>query len=930
MKCFLVVNQLNDPCFIDYDEPFAAYLTQKAKEKGLLEDDCSENEIDPNLVMQLFSPLVLSQWLLVDQTKEPCSSVSCQNGFCFVFHHLDDLLFICINGDGTESETFLHKKIHVFMTMMRFMFGPVNEVMAQSHAYTKRAKWEFLRQMMRNWAEMADSEQSFLVEAVERMHVNQVMNEKCVEILKKSVKHMQTARETTTQHAILLAKSKLLALYSNRNANELLAKDLLSLMILSKTLHPSTDTLEDLFSKNYTGSKASSAPVNENADWGDEEYHSAPNTPKSRSPALSSVPEVEPNTEIITTEMLSKGLLDSLSAQSNSETETIKNGQSSDADFQSQKEGQEGVPSLIQMYRQKYPDSHFEKPLSETQNHPEVKPTVLCENTKKECIGESSSLGKLSSKSGTDSSQTVESIPQSEAQKSNRKGNLTQSNNLNPLKGKPDVTADVYKDAVGQERIKTTTCGTNQSDSSNFIASGHSHNVDQKPSLDQDESSKFCSPALPQGSPGINSLSTFGEASRSSSVLSNVSAGYPALSPQLDENSDYRSFPESPASELSRSVSARNNLSPTQLQRNFTETQSLSLSSSIKPNIRIAASPQLQERHNANISRTESSTQTFESVSTMVSNRSSSDIYVPQTVFLETSTCLYSPYSVDVLQVLPGLTLVLLSEVPHRVLADILYQVIHNIQDLLYGRRIKLPRSRSLNVYDIISSLLSKLYNSLKRSKGRIRALVSEINSRWEKENLKQKLLDYLEKDSRAVIPPELESAMNELYKKLKELFSHMFLTPVLYSSHVYEAIAQLKAVINAELMDYHGYLNVKVQRNITMTSYIDDFPGLVHFIFVDRHFHQMTAPSFNISLREGESMDATSYLKKKIWTMHQYVMKKLMEGYTTVMIKDGDFYFSYFLWFEDYTGNPLPVQEGLRPTNKHCIPGTLSESFYL
>ena len=37
MKCMLVVNQLNDPFYIDYDAAFAHYIIKTSKEKGFLE-----------------------------------------------------------------------------------------------------------------------------------------------------------------------------------------------------------------------------------------------------------------------------------------------------------------------------------------------------------------------------------------------------------------------------------------------------------------------------------------------------------------------------------------------------------------------------------------------------------------------------------------------------------------------------------------------------------------------------------------------------------------------------------------------------------------------------------------------------------------------------------------------------------------------------
>lgn len=54
----------------------------------------------------------------------------------------------------------------------------------------------------------------FVLQAVEKLHMNQVVSEQCVEILQSAVNKFQEAGEKNTQHALLLVNSKLLSLYS--------------------------------------------------------------------------------------------------------------------------------------------------------------------------------------------------------------------------------------------------------------------------------------------------------------------------------------------------------------------------------------------------------------------------------------------------------------------------------------------------------------------------------------------------------------------------------------------------------------------------------------------------------------------------------------------------------------------------------------------
>ncbi|KAI8792885.1 Hermansky-Pudlak syndrome 1 protein [Biomphalaria glabrata] len=923
MKCFLVVNQLNDPLYIDYDSYFANYIILRAKEKGLLENESIVKKLDANLVMQIFSPLVLSQWLLIDQTKEPCSTIVCPNGFLFVFKQMDDLLFLTINGDGSETEASLQRKVEVFITLMKFIFGPVSEEMGQSHFYSRKAKWNFLQEIMKSWESMVQSEQAFLVEAIERLHVNQEVNQKCIEILEKTVKQLQISKEQTINHAVLLVNSKLLALYSNRGANELKSKDILSLTILAKTIYPYSENIEDLFSIHYTGGKTKSKATDEDySDGGEDEYHSAPNTPgghRSRSPSIVVDSEYHNSQAAGLPSGQSESFhRDSLTHSSLSRSGTIKN---SNHDSYKKLEYSD-EPSLLEMYSEKYPDTVFKsiKSESDTQilaqsSHEQGMVQTFAEvydDQKNRYLAQTSESStsnvilsnkiKIENLRETDSTRHVHS-EHSNSNIQNTASALVGESELQDESSPHSLGAvNMLRDNQNDNVVLTSIIHNEVATSTTTVKAVEQLSVREDNKFDQSAASSRSSSAGIGGKNSRSSTLSFEPnidtftPSRTSSVLSNLSKSYPELSPNdgqgfmFSEEDQYPSKEDVPDS----TRQPKKQITPANLNH-----------SSQLPGPSLSL---LEET---------------------IGSKSSFNSYWPQSVFLDTHTCPYSPYNLHCLQVLPGVTLILLSQAPKHQLAESIFPAINHLQDLLYKHRIRYSRTRGSQVYEFIHSFLTKLHSNLKKIKGRISSLSFDLHSRWEKDDLKRKLTDYLEKDLQAPITKELESQLLEVYKKLKELFSHLFLTPQHYSPQLVDALSQVRIAISKDLQDYREYLNVKAQRNITMTSYIDEFPGLIHFIFVDRLFHQMSAPSLNISLNLGENTDATSFLKEKIWSMYQHVMCKLTEGYTTVLLREGDFYFSYFLWFEDYLGNPLPVQESFKPSSKFSFPGILSGSFY-
>ena len=213
-------------------------------------------------------------------------------------------------GDGDESEWFLHRKISFFDNLLTLQFGPTAaDHLKQSYPAQRIKMWAMLSEILVTWQKLCQQEQIFLVEALERLHVNQQLNVVSMNLLGDVLS--KTNKELHSLHALLLVNNKLLGLYSNERTPELIVSDILMLTILVKntfnydestvplsicrTIAPFGDKDvrlkkdEQLFTKSRQSESSSAVPIS-NAKISDTEsdisssskfdYHSATSTPQ--------------------------------------------------------------------------------------------------------------------------------------------------------------------------------------------------------------------------------------------------------------------------------------------------------------------------------------------------------------------------------------------------------------------------------------------------------------------------------------------------------------------------------------------------------------------------------------------------------------------------------------------------------------------------
>lgn len=257
----------------------------------------------------------------------------------------------------------------------------------------------------------------------------------------------------------------------------------------------------------------------------------------------------------------------------------------------------------------------------------------------------------------------------------------------------------------------------------------------------------------------------------------------------------------------------------------------------------------------------------------------------------------------------------------------------------VYNFTVRLDADNVKVVVDKIDFYMNQVQHSLKVAKGVASPVHAEeldgfmriLEKKWN--TLKKKLAEWIKISYKDVLK-QLDSSLPSLIDTLQSIFRAVYIDGqrVLMEN---EPVCQMceSGVVNA-LRGYHTIFTLN-HHGALVKSYMDEFHGLIHFIFVNKSTGRVIAPELPTerpiidrrAVREDKSFSPISSNDSRLFSstfqIRNYIKiskKYAAKGHLSNIWKNASYCFSYFMWSEESTGGYVKAKDVIK-ANQHKSP---------